>query len=55
MELPKESDVGESEVLRPNEQTRYVAAWLETCAGRCETLVGRWEIKLHCLEDGQRP
>lgn len=48
-------EVDESERPRPDEQTRHVAAWLETCAGRRGTPVGRREPRLHRLADARRP
>lgn len=54
LELPEELEVDESELPRLDEQT-YVTAWLETCAGRRGTVVGRREPRLHRLADARRP
>ena len=39
-ELPEELDTGESELPRPAEQARHVAARLETCAGALRNASG---------------
>jgi hypothetical protein len=38
--LPEELDTGESELPRPAEQARHVAARLETCAGALRNASG---------------
>ena len=39
-ELPEELDIDESELPRPDEQARHVAARLETCAGALRNASG---------------
>ncbi len=39
-ELPEELDVDESELPRPGEQARHIAARLETCAGALRNASG---------------
>lgn len=39
-ELPEELDLDESELPRPDEQARHVAARLETCAGALRNASG---------------
>ena len=39
-ELPEELSVGESELPRPDEQARHIAARLETCAGALRNASG---------------
>jgi len=39
-ELPEELDIDESELPRPDEQARHIAARLETCAGALRNASG---------------
>jgi hypothetical protein len=39
-ELPEEIDIDESELPRPDEQARHIAARLETCAGALRNASG---------------